>query len=94
MRNKEPGISSYRLYKEFDQTTDNEDLILVEKSVLLKTLEHACVDKDARYRDKAAYDFHAELPEFGAMHKAFKDEQLMQKPIVVKSVKPIRGFDR
>lgn len=77
MRNKEPGIFSYRLYKEFDQTTGNEDLILVEKSVLLKTLEHACADKDTRYRDKAAYDFHAEMPEFKAMHKTFMEEQLM-----------------
>lgn len=46
VRNKEPGVFSYRLYKEFDQTTGNEDLILVEKSVLLKTLEHACADKE------------------------------------------------
>lgn len=50
--------------------------------------------KNTRYRDKAAYDFHAEVPEFQAMHKAFKEEQLMQKPIVVKSLTPILGFDR
>ena len=49
---------------------------------------------DARYADKEAYDYHAETPEFKAMHKVFREEELMQKPIVIKSVKPVAGFVR
>jgi len=28
------------------------------------------------------------------MHKSFKAEELMEKPIVIKSVKPVTGFYR
>lgn len=31
VKNKEPGVFSYRLYQEFDHTTGEGDLILVEK---------------------------------------------------------------
>ncbi|OJD40277.1 antibiotic biosynthesis monooxygenase [Diplodia corticola] len=47
-----------------------------------------------KYADKAAYDLHAELPEFQAMHKKFREEELMERPIVIKSVKPLVGFYR
>jgi len=28
------------------------------------------------------------------MHKSFKEEELMEKPIIIKSVKPVTGFYR
>ncbi|KAL3421019.1 hypothetical protein PVAG01_07464 [Phlyctema vagabunda] len=47
-----------------------------------------------KYADKAAYDFHSDVPEFQAMHATFKLEDLMEVPIIIKSVKPVAGFYR
>ena len=57
------------------------------------SIEHA-LRFGTRYANKAAYDYHAELPEFQAMHKSFKEEELMERPITIKSVKPVTGFYR
>ncbi|GAT20329.1 hypothetical protein RIB2604_00700070 [Aspergillus luchuensis] len=43
-----------------------------------------------KYVNKEAYDLHAELPDFQAMHATFRAEELMAKPILVKSVKPLK----
>ncbi|KAL1602882.1 hypothetical protein SLS59_004537 [Nothophoma quercina] len=77
VQKNEPDVFSFHLYKDFDQETGKEQLVLVEK-----------------YANKAAYDYHAELPEFQAMHKSFNEEELMEKPIIIKSVKPVTGFYR
>ncbi|RDK36539.1 hypothetical protein M752DRAFT_311078 [Aspergillus phoenicis ATCC 13157] len=42
-----------------------------------------------KYVNKEAYDLHAELPDFQAMHATFRSEELMAKPILIKSVKPL-----
>ncbi|GAQ46936.1 hypothetical protein ANI_1_3436014 [Aspergillus niger] len=47
-----------------------------------------------KYVNKEAYDLHAELPDFQAMHATFRAEELMAKPILIKSVKPLVGFER
>ncbi|KAL9119555.1 MAG: hypothetical protein Q9187_003891 [Circinaria calcarea] len=47
-----------------------------------------------KYTDMEAYDNHAEKPEFQAMHKTFKAEDLFTAPIIIKSVKPVTGFMR
>ena len=47
-----------------------------------------------RYTDMEAYDNHADKPEFQAMHKTFKAEDLFTAPIIIKSVKPVTGFIR
>ncbi|OJI87473.1 hypothetical protein ASPTUDRAFT_81002 [Aspergillus tubingensis CBS 134.48] len=37
-----------------------------------------------KYVNKEAYDLHAELPDFQAMHATFRAEELMAKPILIK----------
>ena len=96
----ESGVFSFHLYKDFDQEAGKEQLVLVEKYVCLRSSSIPQPSLDAhlwvllRYKDKAAYDLHAEMPEFQAMHKSFKDENLMAAPIIIKSVKPLVGFER
>lgn len=51
-------------------------------------------DGFTRYADKAAYDAHSDLSEFIALHKSFRDEDVMAQPIIIKSVKPLKGFAR
>lgn len=47
-----------------------------------------------RYTNKKAYDDHSDNPVFVAMHKSFKLEDLMEKGIEIRSVKPVTGFVR
>ncbi|KAI5777595.1 hypothetical protein EDC01DRAFT_635508 [Geopyxis carbonaria] len=74
----EHGVTSFHLYEDFDAAHPDQRQLVLVE----------------KYKDMEAYDAHAETPEFKAMHKIFKGEELMERPIIIKSVKPIRGFER